>query len=73
MDFYVLDENEFSRYRDQKEFQFYQDFSAIDTPNPQFSGRLGAGKYHIIFDSAEFTGSRPDGQVRSEFTVKQTV
>ena len=73
MDFYVLDQNEFNRYRDQEEFQFSQRLSAISTTSPQISGRLNPATYYVVFDNTNFAGTEANGEVQADYTVRQTV
>jgi hypothetical protein len=72
MDFFVLDETEFNRYRDQEEFHTYPDLYASEETNPMFSGRLSPGDYHIVFDNTSFTGGDPNGAVEANYTVRVT-
>jgi hypothetical protein len=72
-DVFVLDETEFNRYRDQEEFQYFQQLSGFGEQTIRFEGGMPAGKYYAVFDNTAFTETQPDGKITANYTVRQTV
>jgi hypothetical protein len=72
-DVFVLNENEFNRYRDQEEFQYSEDFVARGQREIRFSGTWTDEYLYIVFDNTAFTEAQPDGEITANYTVRQTV
>jgi len=72
-DMFVLNENEFNRYRDQEEFQYFEDFVARGQREIRFSGTWTDEYLYIVFDNTAFTETQPDGEITANYTVRQTV
>jgi hypothetical protein len=60
-DMFVLDRNEFSRYRDQEQFQYYEAFAALRQKQIRLSGTWTNEYYHIVFDNTIFTDTARRG------------
>lgn len=74
MDFYILTETEFNRYRDENDFRVVSEQLAADgATSPNLSRPLNAGSYYAIFDNAGFTATVPDGEVTASYRLRWTV
>lgn len=72
-DLFVLNQNEFNRYRDQEEFQYLTEFTAFGKRDLRLSGQWTDEYLYIVFDNTAFTRTAPDGEVVANYTVRQTV
>ena len=74
MDFYILTENEFNRYRDGNDFRVVSEKLAADgATSPNLSGEISAGSYYAVFDNAAFTATEPDGEVTANYRLRWVV
>ena len=73
MDFFVVDDVEFDRFRDQKEFRIYEGLGASGESNPILSNRLSPGEYHVVFDNTDSTGVEANGTVEANYTVRTSL
>ena len=70
-DVFVLNENEFNRYRDQEEFQYVQEFAALGQRDIRLTGTWTDEYLYIVFDNTAFTEAQPDGEISANYTVRQ--
>ena len=70
-DVFVINRNEFNRYRDQEEFQYYEAFAALSQRQIRLSDTWTDQHYHIVFDNTAFTEAQPDGEITANYTVRQ--
>lgn len=71
MDLYILEEDEYDRYRDQRSFQVFGEADESGKTNPQLTTEVPAGEHMVIFDNAAFTQTEPTGEIEGEYTIEQ--
>lgn len=72
-DVFVLNENEYNRFRDREEFQYFEEFSAFGQRQIRFSGTWTAENLYVVFDNTAFTRTAPDGKIVANYTIRQRV
>jgi hypothetical protein len=67
VDVYVMDGDEFNRYRDEEDISFYSEASEQDTTNAEVQTTMAPGEYVIIIDNTYYGEAQPSGEVVVEF------
>lgn len=67
VDIYVMDGDEFNRYRDEEDTSFYIEASEQDTTNAEIQTTMPPGDYVIIIDNTYYGEAQPSGEVVVEF------
>ena len=73
LDYYLLEQSEFDRYREQKEFSIFTRAYAEGKTTPSFSATMGPGDYEFVFDNTVMGPTQPNGEVKSGYRLKRVV
>jgi hypothetical protein len=69
-DVFVLDENEYDRYRDGDDnVSFPNDLSAFETTDVDFSARIHSGDHRVVFDNSRRYGTGPEESLTVDFSI----
>jgi len=70
IDLFVMDDDEYDRYRDRdRDTQYLTELSSIRSVEDSVRGALSPGEYHFVFDNTGVFGADPQEKVTVEISI----